>query len=194
VTNSSVYIVLSQSRTTLSQTVRLLTGDRYTHAALSLDEDLEYMFSFGRRWARNPFVGCFKHESLEDDLYGPCGFLPGAVIQFPVSHEQYVGVTAQLWDFLLDGHKFSYNYFGLIANMMRKGRESHTRFFCSEFVYHILHESGVCDAGKPRYMIRPQDFMELGGTLIFEGDLKTYRAGCRVSRRGKRSGFALGHL
>jgi hypothetical protein len=173
--NSSVYIVLSQSRTWLSRTVKLFTGDQYTHSALALDESLEYMFSFGRRWARNPFIGCFKHESLGDDLYSSYSFLPGAVIQFPVSYETYRGVAAQLWRFLLDGHKFSYNYSGLIGNIAGKGRPRHTRFFCSEFVYHVLHESGVCDLQKPRYTVRPQDLLGLGGTLIFEGNLKAYR-------------------
>jgi hypothetical protein len=165
----------------LSRTVGAFTGDRYTHSALALDENLEYMFSFGRRWARNPFIGCFKHESLNDDLYSSHSFLPGAVIQFSVSDEQYLGVTARLWKFLLDAHKFSYNYSGLIGNIIGKGRESRTKFFCSEFVYCVLHESGVCDARKPRYMIRPQDLMELGGALIFEGDLKAYRTDRRVS-------------
>jgi hypothetical protein len=137
------------------------------------------MFSFGRRWARNPFIGCFKHESLDDDFYSSHSFLPGAVIQFPVSDEQYAGIKSQLWDFLLDSHKFGYNYAGLIGNVVGKGYGSHRRFFCSEFVYHVLRENGVRDAYKPRYMIRPQDLLGLGGKLIFEGDLKTYRSGHR---------------
>lgn len=173
--NSSIYIVLSQSRTLLAQTVKLFTGDQYTHSALSLDENLEYMFSFGRRWARNPFIGCFKHESLDDDLYSSYSVLPGAVIRFPVSYEQYLGIKSQLWSFLLDGHKFSYNYSGLIGNIVGKGCENHTKFFCSEFVYHVLRESGVCDLRKPRYLIRPQDLLGMGGELIYEGDLKRYR-------------------
>jgi hypothetical protein len=183
----------------LAQTVGLFTGDQYTHSALALDEGLEYMFSFGRRRARNPFIGCFKHESLDDDLYSGYSFLPGAVIQLPVSPEQYLGVTTQLWNFLLDGHTFSYNVYGLIGNMVGKGKERPARFFCSEFVYHILYESGVCDVRRPRYMVRPQDLMglgltELGGTLIFEGDLKTYRSSRSTSLRTNPSSMPFNSL
>jgi hypothetical protein len=172
-----VYAVLSKSPTILSRAIHGIKGDGYTHAALSLDRHLDFMFSFGRRRAYNPFIGCFKRESMNEGIYKNIAVLPGAVLEIPVTREQYDAVCRHVGKFLLDAHTYSYNYFGLMGNLIGVARKDNKRFFCSEFVYHILHESGVCDLGIPRGMVRPQTLLHLRGRVIFEGDLKTYGAG-----------------
>ncbi|WP_139820901.1 hypothetical protein [Krasilnikoviella flava] len=172
----SIYVVLSRSSTVLSRTIRLATRDEYTHAALALDADLELMFSFGRRRASNPFVGCFKRERLDDDLYRGMDRLPGVVIEVPVTPQQRDAVGASVAEFLLDGHRYAYNAPGLVTGLLGRGSEDDRRFFCSEFVYHVLRDAGVCDLGVPRWKVRPQSLLSLPGTVVFRGDLKRYRA------------------
>jgi hypothetical protein len=169
-----LYIVLSRSETALSRMIRAVKGDEYTHAALALDAGLEYMFSFGRRRAYNPFVGCFKRERIGEALCGAYAEFPGAVIELPVSGAQYGNAVALIEAFLLDSHLYGYNYLGLMGNLLGRSHRIGTRFFCSEFVYHVLHKSGVCDLGKPRGLVRPQDLMSVKGRVIFRGDLKEY--------------------
>jgi hypothetical protein len=171
----NVYVVLSRSQTLLSRIIHIMKGDRYTHAALSLDKNLEYMFSFGRRRASNPFIGCFRRERLDDGIYKFCSYLPGAVIKIPVSPVQYQNIVEQIEMFLLNSDVYGYNYFGLASNLVGKTHQVSTRFFCSEFVYHVLHQSGICDLKMPRGMVCPQDLMNLDGMIIFEGNLKKYR-------------------
>jgi hypothetical protein len=169
-----LYVVLSRSATALSKMIRVLKGDEYTHAALALDARLEYMFSFGRRWARNPFVGCFKRERLSDAFYRPYAELPGVVIEIPVSEAQYANAIALLESFLLDGHSYGYNYFGLASSLWGWSHAADRSFFCSEFVYHVLHEIGICNLGKPRGLVCPQDLMGVQGRVVFRGNLKEY--------------------
>jgi hypothetical protein len=169
-----VYVVLSRSPTILSRAIRIFKRDEYTHAALSLDRELQYMFSFGRRRPSNPFIGCYKRENLGDGFYRACGRLPGAVIEVPVSPAQYSDVCVQIQDFLLNSHCYDYNYAGLIGNLAGMPCRSENRFFCSEFVYHVLHKSGICDFGIPRNLVRPQDLSGLDGAVIYKGDLKEY--------------------
>lgn len=80
-----LYVVLARSNTILSRLIHVIKEDEYTHAALSLDRDLEYMFSFGRRSANNPFIGCFKRERLDEGLYAHCpavGYKPFQLFTF----------------------------------------------------------------------------------------------------------------
>jgi hypothetical protein len=169
-----VYVILSRSQTLLSMVIRALNGDQYTHAAISLDKSLEYMFSFGRRRASNPFVGCFKRERLNEGIYKEYRRIPGAVLEIPVTPSQYERIHLEIESFLLNSHNYDFNVSGLIGHMFNAARENDRRFFCSEFVYYILCKSGVCDWHTPRGAVRPQHLLRLNGHLIFEGNLKEY--------------------
>lgn len=167
----NVYVVLSRSTTVLSRAIRLATGAEFTHAALALDPDLEHMFSFGRRRAGNPFVGCFKRERLDDELYRRMPVLPGVVIEVPVTSRQREAVETRVARFALDSDTYSYN----VAGLLGRGSEDSTRFVCSEFVYHVLRDADVCDLGMPRWKVSPQTLLRVPGQVVFRGDLKNYR-------------------
>lgn len=168
-------MVLSRSGTVPSRLIGAVTGDRLTHAALALDPGLEYMFGFGRRGSTNPLSGCFRRERLDDPLYERMGSLPGLVLEVPVSLVQHEAVRGQVEAFLLDGHRYRYNFSGILDHVTGRTREDAYRFFCSEFVYHVLHQAGVCDLRVPRGQVRPQTLLSLPGRVVFEGDLLRYR-------------------
>jgi hypothetical protein len=176
VTRVNVYVVLSRSRTVLSRTIALATRDEFTHSSLALDPGLDLMFSFGRRRAGNPFVGCFRRERFDDGLYRGMDVVPGVVLEVPVTPEQHEAIRVRITEFLLDSHAFSYNVRGLVGARFGRGHEAEDRFFCSEFVYHVLHGAGVCDLGVERWQVRPQTLLDLPGRVVFRGDLKDYVA------------------
>jgi hypothetical protein len=173
-TGNHLYVALSRSATILSKIIHTVKNDEFTHAALALDSGLEYMFSFGRRYAGNPFIGCFRREHIGDAFYRSFAEVPGAVIELSVSPAQYENVTAQIEAFLSDSHMYGYNYLGLVGNLRGISLRADRRFFCSEFVYHVLYESGICDFKKPRGLVCPQDLMNIKGRVVFRGNLKEY--------------------
>ena len=59
------YVVLCRTGTILSRVISKITGDWYTHASISLDDDLLTMYSFGRLWSYNPWIGGFVKESIK---------------------------------------------------------------------------------------------------------------------------------
>ncbi|MCL1791375.1 MAG: hypothetical protein FWG40_08545 [Peptococcaceae bacterium] len=173
--NKAVYVVLLRSKSFLSGAIRLIKSDRYTHAAIALDAELQYMFSFGRRRAWNPFVGCFKRERLDSAFYIKHRQLPGVVLRIPLDEEQYAGIASDIWRFLLDGHSYGFNVFGMIrASLGHEWKAFDKKFFCSEFVYYILHKNGVCDLGQSRTVVRPQMLLTVAAEKIYEGDLLKY--------------------
>ena len=171
----SVYVVISRSKSVLSGAIMALTGDRYTHAALALDKELEFMYSFGRRRISNPFVGCFKRERLDDRFYTRHTRLPGVVFEIPVGQKQFQGVLDDIKVFLDDKDSYGFNVWGMItANFRKKETERGKKFFCSEFVYYVLRKNGLCDLGMPRSAVRPQHLLMIDYPAIFEGDLLRY--------------------
>lgn len=58
-----IYVVISQTASIVSRLIRWSTGDPYTHASISLDQNLDEMYSFGRIFPNNPLIGGFVKES-----------------------------------------------------------------------------------------------------------------------------------
>ncbi|MDR0906163.1 MAG: hypothetical protein LBN00_08345 [Oscillospiraceae bacterium] len=171
--NKQIYIVLSRSGTILSHIIHAITRDSYTHASIALDVDLDLMFSFGRRYERNPFLGCFKKETVNDRhfRFGRSGL----VLELSVTEEQYDEVFHNIRVFCDNPDAFSYNLPGLITGIFNRTHERETRFFCSEFVYFVLNEAGICDFGITRGHVRPQMFLRrLNGRVVFDGKLPAY--------------------
>lgn len=167
-----LYIVLTRTNTVLSNLIRFIKNDEYTHAAISLDIELNHMYSFGRRNPHNPFIGCFKKEDINEGVYKFCKTLPGAIIEVEVSGRQFKKAEVLLNNFISNGHLYTYNYKGLVHSLFNKPRHSDYSFLCSEFVYYILKQSGIADFKVPGNMVRPQSLLNVDGRIILRGDLK----------------------
>lgn len=173
-----LYIVLTRSKTTVSRLIHLIKRDQYTHASLALDRELLGMYSFGRKYARNPFVARFKQEPMDRGLYKLYDYLPGLIMEIEVSEEQYLRAKSVVEHFITHSAKYRYNYLGLVNSLISRESYSDHRFLCSEFVYYVLSESGIMDLNKARNLVRPQDFLdryqEFNARIIFEGNIKEF--------------------
>lgn len=167
-----LYIVLTRPNTIISKLIKLIKKDEYTHAAISLDKELDQMYSFGRKHTFNPFIGKFKQENLNKGIYRFCRKLPGMILEIEVSEEQYSRVKALLEHFIVNKNYYKYNYRGLIDSILNKEACYDNRFLCSEFVYHVLNECGIADFSISRNLVRPQNFIALKSNIIYKGDLK----------------------
>jgi hypothetical protein len=173
---SYLYIVLTRTNTVISRFIQIFKNDEYTHASISLDKELNYMYSFARRNTYNPFVGRFKKEDINEGIYKFCDTLPGTIIEIEVSREQHERAKALLDHFISNSSLYKYNYKGLLDGLLNKPASSEYRFLCSEFVYHILKESGIADFRMSRNLVRPQNLINIEGRIVYEGNLKEIKA------------------
>lgn len=169
-----LYIVLTRTNTVLSNLIRMIKNDEYTHAALSLDKELNHMYSFGRRSTYNPFIGMFKKEDIHEGVYKFCNNLPGAIIEVEVNRQQYEKAEAILNHFISNSHLYKYNYKGLVHSLFKIQVCSDDSFLCSEFVYYVLKQSGIADLKVSRNMVRPQSLLSIEGKIIVKGNLKEF--------------------
>jgi hypothetical protein len=170
--NKRVYIVLTRTNTILSRLIGVLKNDEYTHASISLNKNIETMYSFGRRYQYNPFIGRFVKENLNEGVFGLQKSLKGLVMEIEVTSDQYDKINQMLNEFIINKNHYKYNYLGLIYSLLNLETCRNDRFLCSEFVYYLLNECGAVNFNKPRNLVRPQDFLQLKGRVIYRGNLK----------------------
>lgn len=171
-----LYIVLTRPNTIISKLIRIFKKDKYTHAAISFDLGLENMYSFARKYTYHPFIGVFKHESINEGLYRIHKVLPGLIMEVEVSPEQYEKVQKLLATFITNSHHYKYNYKGLFYSLLNKEACNDHRFLCSEFVYYLLKQSEIADLNTPRNLVRPQSLLNIRNRIIFQGNLKELKA------------------
>ena len=72
--------------------------------------------------------------------------------------------------------KYKFNFIGLACVGINKRVMRKNRFYCAEFVKHILKSAGVVEANKLPKLIKPEDFKQLENTRIeYEGLLRKYK-------------------
>ena len=79
----------------IGKMIRTLTGEPYNHVSIALDEELDRMYAFARRYCRVPLYGGFVKETTS--RYAPDG-VPSMVKihKLPVSPEAYDALAQRL--------------------------------------------------------------------------------------------------
>lgn len=169
----SIYLVMSQTGSILSRTIKLFTGHEYNHISISLDENLDCMYSFGRKYPNNPFIGVFVIEGVDRGTFLKFVNTRCRVIEIKVSDYQYDLICKNIFFMLDDINKYKYNLLGLFLAAFNICRHSDYKFYCSEFVRYILDISDV-DVSMIPDIPHPNDFMSIDHNVLYEGLLKDY--------------------
>ena len=171
-----VYIILSYTGTALSQIIKNITKDEFAHVSIALDEDLVEMYSFGRLNPYNPFWGGFVHEGINIGTFKRFRNTRARVYSLFVSDEQYEKMQKLISYFGENKEKYKFNFIGLACVGIKKRVMRKNRFYCAEFVKHILKSAGIAEVNKLPKLIKPEDFKKLENTRIeYEGLLRKYK-------------------
>lgn len=169
-----LYIVLSQTGTVLSRILKFVTGAKYNHVSVSVSEDLEQMYSFGRRNPYNPFWGGFVLESPYSGTFNRFRKTKVAVLAVEISAERYAEICEILPQMYSHRENYHYNYLGLYLAAIHIKREKDHCYYCSEFVKAICRECGVDGADQLPPIVQPIHFMDLPHTVVYCGKLREY--------------------
>ena len=153
-------------------------GDCYSHTSLSRDKKLGNMMSLARREINNPLNCGFIKEDIRKDVFAlNKDESKIAVMELPVSLEQYKKISNLMDYYWTHRDEYSYNFVGIISMIMfGRGIASKDSFFCSQWVATVLKEAGIYlfDNKKPKD-VRPFDFYgALEDNIIYEGPVLEY--------------------
>ena len=135
------------------------------------------MYSFGRLWAFNPFIGGFVKESIEYGVMRRFRSADTLVMRVEVTEKKYHEINDYVQQMYAERKKYKYNYWGLFLSKwrVRVHSEKSKRFYCSEFVNDLLERFGIIQPGEFGNVVRPMELLQLGdcgkGEIIYRGAL-----------------------
>ncbi len=172
-----IYILLTYSGTVLSKIIKMFTREPYSHVSVSLDVDLDELYSFGRKVPTNPLFAGFVKEDVINGVYAQFPKTKCALYEVKISEDNYEKLLLELEKFKSCKDKYKYNLAGLLGYLLNKPIDREYRYFCSQFVSEILNNSGVRLIDKPAPLTSPGDFRRCGDLeLIYEGELNKYKS------------------
>lgn len=166
-----IYVVLSRTSTKIAKTIRFIKKAKYSHAAISLDENLSQIYGFAREQYYTPLLGKLVKESLTSYTLNRNDEVPVKVFRIPVSKEMYDHVCKKIFDIFNDP-EFYYNLLSAATQPISQGFETYKAYTCIEFVMMILREMNF-PIDQPLNTYMPDDLLEmLKEYAFFEGDIR----------------------
>ncbi len=176
--NHKIYILLTHSGSAFAKLINVYTRDKYTHASIALDKDLNELYSFGRRKPYNPLIAGFVQEDIINGTFGRFPKTRCALYSLKVSEVQYKKVEKNLARFKEESKRYGYNFLGLFGAMFQHPIQRRYSYFCSQFVSELLLTSDIKLLDKHPGLTAPMDFLgcpEL--EFVYEGYLNIYGQG-----------------
>lgn len=173
--NKKVYIVLSQTGTTLSRILKFITRAPYNHSSIALTEDLQTMYSFGRVNPYNPFIGGFVQESPAHGTFKRFKNTRIMVLETEISAKAHEELGRLLHEMLKEKARYHYNYLGLFLAAIRVHREKRNCYYCSEFVKAMVVRMGLPGAEEIPAIVKPMHFLTVPHKTVYIGKLQEYK-------------------
>ena len=159
----------------VSKIIRKFTHTPYNHVSVSLDAELERMFSFGRWYKYFPWIGGFVRES---PYFGTLGRFPNTeaiILKMNIDKDVYDGMSKRLEDMLVHKYTYKYDSLGLIMAIFGKTIKRENHYYCTAFLRDLLIDFGIEDDVLFKDIVQPLDFLELANTSeIYRGKLKEF--------------------
>lgn len=171
-----IYIILTHTGTILSRIIKLFTQNTYTHVSISLDRNMNSMYSFGRLNPYNPFIGGFVKEGINIGTFKRFKNTKAQVYSLYITDEEYQKLQEIITCMMVNKNMYKFNILGLVYALFRRRCMRKNKFYCSEFVRYVLENSNVEVNGMTN-VIKPEDFKKLKILhLEYEGLLRKYNS------------------
>lgn len=170
-----VYIILTFTHTRISRLIKLVTNKKYTHVSISLDKELNSMFSFGRRNLKNPFNWGFMKENINEWVFGFDKEAITAIYELQVSEFQYKKIKFNIEKDFQNKEKYSYHFLWAVFSIFNIKINSKNKYFCSQYIAEVLQHSWIEIFTKKKRVVKPIDFIKSNKiNLIYEWRLHKF--------------------
>lgn len=168
-----IYIILTHSGSILSKTIKVIKRYEYTHVSISLDKELNQMYSFGRIHPYNAFIGGFVQESPNYGTFKRFSKTKSKILCIDITEKQYNKIKKLIKHFNRKRKNYKFNFIGLCSIAFHIKITQKNGFYCAEFIKYIFDKSKI-KTNLPE-LVTPEDFLNLPNiTNIYNGYLKNY--------------------
>jgi len=169
----SIYILLTKSDTYFSRFIHYVTEDEFTHSSISLDRNLNQVYSFGRRNPRLIWPAGLVREDVRSGLFKQSENNNCCLFELVVEDDVYASVLSDIETMMKDSRKYHYNLLGTFYCKMNIPHTNGNKYFCSEFVSDLLDRNAALPLIKPASLMRPVDFFDVKElNVLYSGELK----------------------
>lgn len=171
----TVYVLLTDTGTLLNRTIKNFTNAPYNHVSIVFDEKLDEIYSFGRKYPRNPLIAGFIKEDIYFGTYRYFDNTRCVLSKIDVSPKEYNRIRDVIQSFNNNKDIYSYNFLGLVGVAVRRPINQRNKYFCSQFIAEVFEQSGLDLWNLPPPLITPNDFLiHPRFELLYEGRLYDY--------------------
>lgn len=144
-----LYVVFSSTPYKMGRFLRIVTHGIYNHVAVSLDSELNTLYSFARRYRNTPFFGGFVRETpMRYRYHGRVARVQ--VCALPISEEQHREIREHLLAMEEEAEKYLYNLISALCALLHLRVRIRDAYTCVEFAADLLSRFGVCRELKPK--------------------------------------------
>jgi len=170
-----IYVVLSKTLTRPAKIIRRITQGNYSHSSISLDPDLNEMYSFARMKYQTPLIGGFIRETYKTLTLGREDEVPVKIFKIPVNNQQYRMIKKNIKFFKKNQKKFMYNYFALILYPVHIDFKIRDSYMCTGFVSQMLAQAGIKPDELSEKRMSPKKMIDiLSEYEYYTGSLNDY--------------------
>lgn len=172
----TIYIILTDTGSILSRMIRLYTRAELNHCSIAFDDQLDEVYSFGRKNPRNPFIGGFVKEDVRGHLFMSSHRPTNcAIFRCSLNAQSYNVIREQIHQIEADHDQYSYNILGLFGVLLNIEVKPAKAFFCSQFISYLFECIGERIVNKPTSLVTPQDIAQSTKLKpLFYGALNQY--------------------
>lgn len=156
-----VYVILTKSMTIAGKVIRKFTKGEYSHASISLDRDLNEMYSFARYHYHTPMVAGFTSESITSLGLGREEDIDFKIFKIPVTNYQFHLIRKRIEYFKNNSDKYLYNLFGLIFYPVNIEFNVKDTYICTEWVAKTLAYGKIEQEKLNRNRITPVEIIDI---------------------------------
>lgn len=167
-----IKIVLTQTNTVISKTLRLVSKKPYNHISISFEDDCSTMFSFGRKINWFPLIGGFVKENPNSGVFKMHPETKCKIYKLEVTEADYNIISKRLNKFLKDPKSFRYSFLNVFLMYFNIPLQRQYYYVCSSFVSYLLW--GIIPFKKEISLVVPDDYNTLELQEVYEGKLTDY--------------------
>lgn len=154
----NIYILLMRTGTIPSKFVSLFTMYKYSHVALSLDEDCDELYSFGRKKVNSFLSGGFVITHKDGEFFQKFNKTKCIIYKLPIESQKYYNLKKDLNNKKKNNNKYKYDFLGIILRYFYIPITFKDKYVCSYFVADILEKNDIYHFDKKTCFINPRDF------------------------------------
>lgn len=169
-----IYFVLTHTGTVLSKIIKNYTKDEFSHVSISLDKELNKMYSFGRINPYNPLWGGFVHEYIDKGTFKRFYKTKTKIFSLEITEKQYLDLEKIIYDMEKNKEKYKFNIVGLFAAGFQKKIGIENSFYCAEFIKYVITKAHI-ETNLPE-VVKPEHFKNINDLHeVYSGLLKNYK-------------------